>query len=245
MEEFNSGFTVRTKPDGSPVSSADLRSSKLISDQLKTTSIPLLGEELEKDNYNDRIQWKENWIIDPLDGTKMFIKNEPEFSVNIGLVRNGKAVFGIITDPMNQLALIGGEDLQPVIIDYSNLSHPFKITTLIAKEDTGNRLVVSCSRSFDYNSGNGFLRIIEKAHGPLQLLRKSSALKFFDLASGKSDLYPRFAPTMEWDIAPGQAIIESMGGVVLDATTNNSLTYNKESLLNPHFVVKTKAFLNK
>lgn len=177
-----------------------------------------------------RKNWKHHWSVDPLDGTKMFLAKRPEFAINIAYIEGDKPIFGLIADPVSGHILIGGRDIDTSIIE-SNGS-----VKSIRPNNENTPIVVSCSRGFQITSGNNFLNKIEKQYGAYELLRKSSSLKFFDLIQGNADLYPRFAPTMEWDISAGHAILNSVGGKIIDSETKEELKYNKKSLFNPNFI---------
>lgn len=233
-----------TKSDGSPVTKADLASSKVISDILEQTGIPILGEELEKADYTVRSQWKENWCVDPLDGTKMFLLKNDEFSINIAHVKNCEAVFGIISSPIQREMIIGGRGFGAYFVRFSEIDSPEKWVKLTPHTLTNDPLVVTCSRSFFEDQEKRLKENVELGQHKLSYLRKGSALKFFDLVTGRADIYPRFAPTMEWDIAAGHAILKELGGTINDLANDRPLTYNKESLFNPHFIAKTKALLS-
>lgn len=242
LDVYNSEMGIQIKDDGSPVTIADLRASKIIFDHLSKTNIPIMGEELVKADYATRSNWNENWCVDPLDGTKMFILRNDEFAVNIGHVVNGKPVFGLIADPVQSKIIIGGDEIGVHTFQFDQWNRPEEWNLIKSKNTPNNPIVVACSRDFLPQHDVIINEIIER-HGPVNYIKKGSALKFFDLAEGKADLYLRFGPTMEWDIAAGQAIIEALGGRVLELHTVNSLKYNKFSLYNPPFIVKTKAVL--
>lgn len=242
LDVYNSEMGIQIKADGSPVTIADLRASKIISDHLSKTNIPIMGEELVKADFSTRSNWTENWCVDPLDGTKMFILRNDEFAVNIGHVVNGRPVFGLIADPVQSKIIIGGAETGVFTFSFDQWDQPEEWTLIKAKKTSNNPVIVACSRDFLPKHDTVINEIIKK-YGPLNYLKKGSALKFFDLAEGKADLYLRFGPTMEWDIAAGQAIIEALGGQVWELQTTHSLNYNKQSLFNPPFIVKTKAVL--
>ena len=231
MDEFRDGFEIYTKIDGSPVTSADLAASKIIASVLSKTNVPIIGEELEKDSYSQRKNWRQHWSVDPLDGTKMFLVKQPEFSVNIAFIEGDRPVFGLIADPVKGLILFGGVGIVPTILNANNNFHVLKDVEI------NTPITISCSRGFKLSSGNHFLDKIEQQFGEYRLIRKSSSLKFYDLAKGNSDLYPRFAPTMEWDTAAGQAVVEAAGFQMITKNERTPLRYNKENLLNPHFIV--------
>jgi 3'(2'), 5'-bisphosphate nucleotidase len=242
MEIYAKDFQAIQKEDGSPVTEADFASSKIIAKYLRTTEIPIIGEELEIDEYELRKNWKENWLVDPLDGTRMFLARNNEFAINIAHIINGKPVFGMIGSPTEEKILIGGPAYGAYVVNYTDLEDPEKWISLDSIDHLNNPVVVICSRSYTHGSGFKYMQVLERQFGELDYMRKGSALKFFDLATGKADVYARFAPTMEWDIAAGQAIIETLGGTVVDVKNNRALRYNKENLYNPRLLAKTKAF---
>lgn len=240
---YENDIDAEIKSDGSPVTKADLAASKVISEILEQTGIPILGEELDKQPYSLRETWTENWCVDPLDGTKMFLMKNDEFSVNIAHIVNGKSVCGIIASPIQREIIVGGPAFGVFILSFDDCDSPGKWTVIQPVKHANNPLIVTCSRSFSEEQEIKLKSLVDLKNHSIDYLAKGSALKFFDLARGTADIYPRFAPTMEWDIAAGQAILEALGGIVVDAYTSEALTYNKESLYNPHFIARTKAML--
>ncbi|MGB0932792.1 MAG: 3'(2'),5'-bisphosphate nucleotidase CysQ family protein [Lishizhenia sp.] len=240
MEIYAKGFETEIKTDGSPVTEADLASSEIISEILSTTNIPILGEEKLKQPYSARKNWKENWCVDPVDGTKEFIAKNGEFVVNIALIEEHKPVFGLIASPVKKEIIFGGKAFGSYFSTFENLSEENKWIQLPELNTINSPCVMTSSRT--HHSGNT-LKIVHQAeaqYGKLEFIKMGSALKFFDLVQGNADVYPRFAPTMEWDIAAGQAIYEAIGGEVLHATKGIPLYYNKENLKNPYFIAKKK-----
>ena len=238
---YESGFSPRFKSDGSPVTQADLASNTIIEAYLKHTSIPLLTEESIQAPYEERQHWNQLWCIDPLDGTKEFIKRNDEFAINIALIEDKKAVMGIIASPVEGKILIGGKHIPTAIIGFEHIDQQENWQLLERRETTNSPLIIASSRTPHSGPTLQFIESITSQFGECAFIRKGSALKFFDLALGTADIYPRFAPTMEWDIAAGQAIMEALGGSVLHAVSGEPLYYNKANLLNPHFVVKNHA----
>ena len=241
MEIYRQDFSFLDKSDGSPVTKADLAASNIIEQLLSPLGIPITGEESEKAPYEVRESWTQSWCIDPLDGTKEFIKRNDEFAVNIALINNKQAIFGLIASPVQEKILMGSKDTGVFILKFEDVHHFDNWQKLGIPQQCNNPLVMACSRS--HHSG-AVLQIINelKAQGhELDFIKKGSALKFFDLAEGRADIYPRFAPTMEWDIAAGQAILEALDGEVVHAITGEPLYYNKANLVNPYFVARTKA----
>lgn len=241
MEYYTKGFKSELKQDGSPVTEADLASSQIIREKLAITGIPVLDEEGELADYTIRQSWKQNWCVDPLDGTKEFIKKNGEFAVNIALIDQEQAAFGLITSPVRQEVILGGRGLGVYQFSFADAEHPEKWRKIEATSDAPEHLALIHSRSHLSKETKILITGLEEQFQSLRIIQKGSALKFFDLANNLAQVYPRFAPTMEWDIAAGQAILEELGGAVLDAQTKLPLRYNKAKLFNPHFVAHTKA----
>lgn len=238
VEVYKEDVEAIIKSDGSPVTKADLAASKIISDRLDKTGIPILGEELEKDSFEIRSKWTENWCVDPLDGTRMFLLKNGEFAVCIAHVIDHAAAFGIIADPLKEKLIVGGPKYGVFYFSFNQVDDANSWEQLKPLSKANDPLQITCSRS--YKIDKHIDEICDYLpHGRCEYTGKGSALKFFDLALGLADIYPRFAPTMEWDIAAGQAILETLGGSIIDVKTKKPLTYNKESLYNPHFIAKT------
>ena len=240
MEIYQEDFSAIQKDDGSPVTKADLASSFIIREFLEETNIPITGEEGDKEDFENRKHWKESWCVDPLDGTKEFIKRNGEFAVNISLITKHKAAFGAIGSPVRKEVIFGGEEFGAYICRYQDIEDSTKWRKLNTIDKVNEELIVATSRT--HHSGNtlNVIRKAEEKYGKAGFLKKGSALKFFDLVEGRADLYPRFAPTMEWDISAGQAIFEAVGGEVLHAETMEPLMYNRPNLTNPYFIAKKK-----
>lgn len=245
MAIYEENFESQAKTDGSPVTAADLAASECIEKILQPLGIPITGEESEKAPFTQRQHWSLSWCIDPLDGTKEFIKRNGEFAVNIALIKNSEPIFGLIASPVQEEILFGSKETGVFVIHFKDVDQIENWKQIGIPEKINEPLVMTCSRS--HHSGP-VLQIInvlmEKGH-ELDYIKKGSALKFFDLASGRADIYPRFAPTMEWDIAAGQAILEALGGEVVHAETGEPLRYNKANLVNPYFIARTKAMKDK
>jgi len=238
---YNKGFSPNYKSDGSPVTAADLASNQIIEKYLEPTGIPLLTEESQHAPYEERKNWHQLWCVDPLDGTKEFIRRNDEFAVNIALIENQQPVLGIVASPVEQMIVIGGQHVHPALIAFENIHKP-ENWELIERRMTFNEpIVITSSRTPHSGAILEFILSVRERFGEPAFLKKGSSLKFIDLAIGNADIYPRFAPTMEWDISAGQAIIEALGGSVTHAVTGEPLHYNKENLLNPHFVVHSHA----
>lgn len=240
MDVYASEFTPVVKKDGSPVTIADHNASEIIHSLLAQTGFPITGEEVLKADFSVRKDWHVSWCVDPLDGTKEFIKRNGEFVVNIALIENQEPVFGVIASPVAQKVIFGGLEFGAFIADFSEVNHHENWSRFPNLKALNSPLVVVSSRShFDGDLGV-FIEGLEKRFGTLATAKMGSALKFFDLVKGTADVYPRFAPTMEWDIAAGHAIYRAVGGEVVDIIFGQPLIYNKSSLLNPHFIAFKK-----
>ena len=245
MDFYQNGYKAEYKNDGSPVTEADIASSQVIVEILKETGFPVMDEESKKADYSVRSSWEYYWCVDPLDGTKEFIKQNGEFVVNIALIKNFETVFGIIASPVKKDLILGGKEYGGFYSTFEEALHPKKWMRLIPGSKPNKPLVMISSRSHFSGISLDFVNILKDHFGEVRYVRRGSAMKFFNLVFRQADVYPRFAPTMEWDIAAGQAILEGIGGEVVEYETGLPLTYNKKNLENPHFVAKTKPFIAK
>jgi len=250
QQVYGNEFKVEIKEDKSPLTEADKRSHDKIVAALKETGLPLLSEEGKTIEYDERNKWQHFWLIDPLDGTKEFIKRNGEFTVNIALIKNGVPVLGVIYAPVIDTIYFGCEGIgsYKAEADYEYLYHLIQSEHIAEKLITaGQRLPVKnsqrpftvvASRSHMSDETATFIDNLRKEHGNLELISKGSSLKLCLVAEGAADVYPRFAPTMEWDTAAGQAIALSAGYRVINAHDNSQVVYNKKDLLNPWFIVQ-------
>lgn len=236
MSIYQTPFEVETKADHSPVTIADKTSSKIILRGLEPLNIPIISEEEEKPAYEDRKNEEYLWLVDPLDGTKEFIAKNNQFCICIALIHQGKSVLGFIADPTKKRICFGGEGLDSVYITPFNAQNIFDKSYQTNNLPINNPMVLAHSNHQFSGSVLKTVRLLEKHWGKMNVLRKGSALKFIDLAEGKADLYLRLAPTMEWDIAAGQAIFNQLGGEVMHFHTHQPLRYNKPQLKNPYFI---------
>ena len=230
LEVYNSDdFDVEVKGDNSPLTKADKAAHNQIVTALKQTDLPVLSEEGADISYNTRKEWDYFWMVDPLDGTKEFIKRNGEFTVNIALIHKGKSILGVVYSPvLKQLffASIGNGAFK----SENSKEAPIKVSSF-SSEQIGLRVVASRSHLNDETKG-----FIDQLKQP-EIVSMGSSLKFMIVAEGNAEYYPRFAPTMEWDTAAAQIIVEEAGGSVIDQTTKTKVVYNKENLLNPYFLV--------
>ena len=243
LEIYYSGeFDVQIKDDDSPLTKADKASHNLIMSFLKKTNIPVLSEEDEEISYDKRKTWNQLWIVDPIDGTKEFIKRNGEFTVNIALIEENKPVIGVVLVPETGELYFSCKELGSYKVTI-NL-HDYNINQLILngsrlpfKKDDETFTIVA-SRSHISKETKNFINDMEEIYGEVKLISKGSSLKLCMVAEGIADCYPRFAPTMEWDTAAGQAICEHAGFRVIDYNTKKSMLYNRKKLLNNWFLVK-------
>lgn len=238
-ELYQTNFDVEIKADRSPVTIADKTSSQIILRILKETKIPIISEEETIPPFKQRSQLDWIWIVDPLDGTKEFIRQNDEFCVCIALIYQSQPVFGILADPVKKMILAGGESMGAFYFPFGEygMGHSqFQLKNIKSNKTK----IIAHSRSHFSEKTKVFIESIEKDYGEVDFIKKGSALKFVDLCIGKADFYPRMAPTMEWDIAAGDAIYRSIGGEVLDFTKFEPLKYNKENLYNPYFIARNK-----
>jgi len=241
MQIYQNDFEEIIKSDGSPLTQADLASSDIIDLFLSPLGIPITGEETEKMSFEERSTWTECWCVDPLDGTKEFIKQNGEFAVNIALIKEGKAHFGLIASPVRREILVGSAETGVYLFSFDDVHDFSSWKKLSIPEKHNNPIVLIGSRSHHSGSVLQIIESLKSLSSEIEFTQMGSSLKFFDLALGIADIYPRFAPTMEWDIASGQAILEALGGSVVHAETGEPLRYNKANLLNPFFIARTAA----
>lgn len=230
LEVYDTDFEVKRKDDCSPLTLADTRSHRIIADSLRSRypDIPVLSEEGRDVSFDIRRNWDRFWLVDPLDGTKEFVKRNGEFTVNIALIENRMPVVGIIHIPVaNRLFLA---DVQEGCWEISEKGRRrLEVAKLPA---TPVRIVRSRSHP---GSGLEELLSLIPAH---EVINRGSALKFCAVAAGEADFYPRFGPTWEWDTAAGQAIVTAAGGIMVDLS-GGPFVYNKQELLNGPFIVSS------
>jgi len=236
MEIYAQDFTVEMKEDRSPLTQADREANAIILEGLEACDpgIPRISEETKLIPYAIRRDWPSYWLIDPLDGTKEFIKKNGEFTVNIARVENGKPVMGVVYLPARNICYYA--DGQGAF----RADEQGRITPLRKGPSylTLQKIRVVASRSHLDEHTMNFVENLKQAGKEVEFVSSGSSIKFCLVADGSADVYPRFAPTMEWDTAAGQAVVELAGGRVLQAQSREPLLYNKENLLNPFFIVE-------
>jgi 3'(2'), 5'-bisphosphate nucleotidase len=248
LEIYQRDFSIETKADCSPLTEADKAAHHIIVDALESTGLPVLSEESKAVPYETRKAWVKYWLVDPLDGTKEFIKKNGEFTVNIALIENGSPVLGVVYAPVLKTLYFGivgqgafraigdgiFQTLEKVTEKFPNLGNSAESLPCVSPE--AGVIKVVASRSHMNPETEAFIAELEKK-GRVELVSSGSSLKLCMVAEGRADVYPRVAPTMEWDTAAAQAVVEASGGRVVQYGTGEPLRYNKENLLNPFFVV--------
>jgi 3'(2'), 5'-bisphosphate nucleotidase len=242
LRVYQSDFDVESKKDNSPLTLADKKSHDIIFKILSETQIPILSEEGKEISYNERQRWPRLWIVDPLDGTKEFVKRNGEFTVNIALVENGIPILGVIYVPVKKDLYFGQKNIgafKAAALDhfqFSDLEQLLIKSKKLPEKLTRDKFTVVASRSHQTETTMNFIDGLKKKYGEVETVSAGSSLKICLVAEGVADIYPRFGPTMEWDTAAGQAILESAGGKLIDAQTNLPMRYNRESLKNNSFI---------
>lgn len=243
LEIYHSGdFDVEIKGDNSPLTKADKASHNVIMSFLTKTNIPVLSEEGRVISYNERKEWSQLWIVDPIDGTKEFIKRNGEFTVNIALVENQKPILGVIFVPAKGELYFSTKETGAfkVSVDLKLFDVDVLIDNArkIPFERDDKTFTIVASRSHMSTETEDYVQQMKDKYGAVNLISKGSSLKLCMVAEGQADCYPRFAPTMEWDTAAGQAICEHAGFNVIDWGTKQDMLYNRKELLNNWFLVK-------
>ncbi|UHQ57110.1 3'(2'),5'-bisphosphate nucleotidase CysQ [Microbulbifer sp. YPW16] len=244
LEVYNSSaeLEIDTKADDSPVTAADLAAHKVLEPALAglVEGVPVLSEEQEMPSFDERRSWQRYWIVDPLDGTKEFIRRNGEFTVNVALIEDGEPVLGVVYVPVLNITYAGCRDAGGKGVAFKRTAdgeQPIRVRSVRERLDAGQPVELVASRSHGAGAVDKLLERIEGELGKTGLKNMGSSLKLCLVAEGAADLYPRLAPTCEWDTAAAQAVVEAAGGTVVDDRFE-LLRYNrKDSLLNPFFYV--------
>ena len=244
---------VQKKADDSPLTLADRRSHDIIMSGIGDMGIPVLSEEGRDIPFTERSQWPRMWIVDPLDGTKEFIKRNGEFTVNIALAEKGIPTMGVIFVPVADTLYFADLERGAFKVDTISQSkigeqRPGRLDNLEALIEMAVRIPITPepnrpftimgSRSHATPELEVYVETMRKEHGEVDFISAGSSLKICKVAEGAADVYPRLGPTMEWDTAAGQAIAVASGARVDRHDNGKPLAYNKENLLNPWFIVK-------
>lgn len=236
MQVYESPFATEVKEDKSPLTEADKQSNAVIVKGLTEhyPAIPIISEENKLTPYEERKHWKRFWLVDPLDGTKEFIKRNGEFTVNIALIEEGVPVVGVVYIPVSKTGYIGVAGQGTYRVEHNGEVVKLNPTEHYMQKQT---VIVVGSRSHLTDETLAFVEKLKSQGKQVEFISSGSSLKFCLVAEGKADVYPRFGPTMEWDTAAAHAVAANAGKQVLIADTDAPLTYNKENLLNPYFIV--------
>lgn len=230
MEIYDKDFNIEYKDDKSPLTEADIKSNEIICNALEKyyPNIPILSEENKEVPYEERKNWNYFWLIDPIDGTKEFIKKNGEFTVNIALIKNNTPVLGVVYAPA-----LG--DIYYAKKDHGAFKNN-KELPIYKNSSPKDKLKVVASKSHLSDETQEFIDSLESKS--IEQVSKGSSLKLCMVAEGEADIYPRLAPTMEWDTGAAHAIVLEAGKKVFQYNKKSEVEYNKENLLNPWFVVQ-------
>lgn len=232
LKVYNTGdFQAEAKGDNSPLTLADKNAHQVISEILEPVGLPILSEEGKTIPYEERKNWEYFWMVDPLDGTKEFIKRNGEFTVNIALIHKGSPVLGVVAVPVTGEVYYASKD-NGAYLKTSGKESKLEIRKPLDLKQRNLRVVAS--RSHMNEETEIFIQSLDEP----SLVSAGSSLKFMLLASDKADVYPRCAPTMEWDTAAAHAVVSEVGFNVFQYGSKDQLVYNKEDLLNPYFLVR-------
>ncbi|MCA6361856.1 MAG: 3'(2'),5'-bisphosphate nucleotidase CysQ [Bacteroidetes bacterium] len=238
---YTTAFEVDYKADNTPLTQADKAADEIISRYLAPSGIPILTEEDDANHpYEEyRSKWTQCWIVDPLDGTKEFVKRNGEFTVNIALCENGTPVFGIVYAPAKGLFYYAakGEGAWLVHIAHTQHSPDFTPALRLPLQALPEVFTIAGSRSHSSPETEQYVNMQQRRFGRVDFLPSGSSLKFCLVAEGKAHAYPRFAPTSEWDTAAGHIIALESGARVSTWPDGGVLRYNRQNLINPHFLV--------
>lgn len=256
LEVYDSAdMGVEKKADDSPLTLADRRAHEIIMADLDGFGIPLLSEEGRDIPYDERRQWQRMWIVDPLDGTKEFIKHNGEFTVNIALAEGGRPNLGVVFVPVADTLYFADLELGAFKIDACRKigmgnkepggmdifeSLVGQAVRLPLQQEKDRPFTIMGSRSHATPELEAYVEAMRHKYGRVDFISAGSSLKICLVAEGRADVYPRLGPTMEWDTAAGQAVAVASGAQVVRHDDGNVLAYNKESLLNPWFIVKQR-----
>jgi len=258
---YSKGFAVEYKKDNSPLTDADCAANKIIRYKLSKTPYPIISEENKQISYGQRKNWDKYWLVDPIDGTKEFIKRNGEFTVNIAFIENGKPILGVVFLPVMSTYYLGDNNgafkaisgIHFKSIDdllFKINSNYDKLQQIYVSNNIKESLKVVASKSHFNDATMNFISELEDFYGKAKYISKGSSLKLCMVAEGLADFYPRIAPTCEWDTAAAHAVVDAAGGSVLiyddkinakEYYKNNKLlselSYNKANILNPYFIV--------
>jgi 3'(2'), 5'-bisphosphate nucleotidase len=245
---YNTDFYVETKSDNTPVTLADKTSGKCITEILELSGIPVISEEEKVAEYSARKEWRHVWIVDPLDGTKEYVKRNGEFAINIALVEDGKPVIGVIYAPVFKdiyFAAVNAGSYKitqnDVIVELTKQNLPdnlFEYARRLPTQKLPAHYTIVASRSHLSREINERIAKLTSVYGEVDVINVGSSIKQCWVAEGRAHEYPRFGTTMEWDTAAGQCILEQSGNALVDVRTGVAMRYNKPDMLNNYFIAK-------
>ena len=246
LDIYNSReYAVESKEDKSPLTTADLASNKIINENLKSLELPVLSEENKQIPYPERKTWNEFFLVDPLDGTKEFIKRNGEFTVNIALVKKNTPILGVIYAPVPDILYWGSEEegswkMKNASRNFNEKNIYKHAQKLPAEGPDPQHLRIVASKSHFSKETRNYINNLDTGNKQIRLVSRGSSLKFCMMAEGSADLYPRLGLTMEWDTGAGHAIAKFASCEINKFNRKKELNYNKENLLNPYFIVSRK-----
>jgi len=238
---YETDFTTYTKEDQTPITMADRQSHQYICSRLGDVSVgnsgplPVLSEEGRSIPYGERRVWEAFWLVDPLDGTKEFVKRNGEFTVNIALIAEGKPLAGFVYVPVKDVLYYGIAGSGAYTCTGSSLENSRSLP--LEETQPAGKTRIMASRSHRSSETEEFINKLKQQVGDVHIISAGSSLKLCRVAEGSVDIYPRFGPTMEWDTAAAHAVCGAAGCIVVNPHTKTELQYNKENLVNPHFIV--------
>ena len=237
----SSDFGVQVKADKTPVTLADRYAHDAILMTLESTKLPVLSEEGIHMSYSERKDWDLFWLVDPLDGTKEFIKRNGEFTVNIALIRKNESISGVIYAPATDVLYVGIAGIGAFKLIHPSLDCTFQILQLsgikLPEKVDRDEFIVAVSRSHMNQETAAYIENFKDKHQSIRVINKGSSLKIAMVAEGTVDAYPKIGITMEWDTAAGHAIVKAAGKNIFHTDQKTEIQYNKENLMNPHFIV--------
>lgn len=242
---YNNGFDVETKPDNTPVTTADKASSKMILNLLHASGYPIISEEEPISDFSERQTWDYFWMVDPLDGTREFVKRNGEFTVNIALIRKDRPIIGVIYAPVTGDLYFAAENYGSFKNNKASLlplteatwfDDLLKRAQKLPLQPLPKNYTLVASRSHLSREINMRMEQLKRLYETVDIINAGSSIKQCWVAEGRAHEYSRFGTTMEWDTAAGQCILEQSGAKITDLETNQAMRYNKENLENHYFI---------
>ena len=240
LKTYKSGnYNINVKKDNSPVTEADKESNKIIYNILEKSNFPVLSEESKEIKYSDRKNWNKFWMIDPIDGTKEFINRNGEFTINIALIEENKPILGVVFAPVLGTLYIAEKNFGTYMFtNVRSINDLKKGNIKNLSESTSPKIyTLVISKSHIDAETEKFVMKKKKEYETVEIINMGSSLKICKVAEGIASCYPRFGKTMEWDTAAAHAVVKFAGGNIYDKETHKEISYNKQNLFNPFFIV--------